>query len=115
MQYTFQQVFDEYTSQKAMFDSVAMSLVEDVLHGKNGYCMYFLILVSHFHFECWCTTPCLEKNGTNNVLGITLTKFNKFSQFLAQFMLTYRLTKNYKKKDHHYSCTTLNNNDVSLT
>jgi len=36
MQYTFQQVFDEYTSQKAMFDSVAMSLVEDVLHGKNG-------------------------------------------------------------------------------
>ena len=39
------------------------------------------------------TTPCPEKNGTNNVLGITLTKFNKFSQFLAQFMLTYQLTK----------------------
>jgi len=34
-----------------------------------------------------------KKNGTNNVLGITLTKFNKFSQFLAQFMLTYQLTK----------------------
>jgi len=26
------------------------------------------------------------KNGTNNILGITLTKFNKFSQLLAQFM-----------------------------
>ena len=36
MQYTFQQVFDEYTTQKAMFDTVAMSLVDDVLHGKNG-------------------------------------------------------------------------------
>ena len=34
-----------------------------------------------------------EKNGTNNILGITLTKFNKFSQLLAQFMLTCQLTK----------------------
>jgi len=34
-----------------------------------------------------------KKNGTNNILGITLTKFNKFSQFLAQFMLTCLLTK----------------------
>jgi len=42
---------------------------------------------------CTYSTPCPEKNGTNNVLGITLTKFNKFSQFLAQFMLTYQLTK----------------------
>jgi len=40
MQYTFQQVFDEYTSQKAVFDAVAMSLVEDVLHGKNGSIIY---------------------------------------------------------------------------
>ena len=47
-------------------------------------------------------TPCPEKNETNNVLGITLTKFNKFSQFLAQFMLTYQLTKKITKKDHHY-------------
>ena len=30
-------------------------------------------------------TPCPEKNETNNILGITLTKFNKFSQLLAQF------------------------------
>jgi len=36
------------------------------------------------------STPCPEKM---DVLGITLTKFNKFSQFLAQFMLTYQLTK----------------------
>ena len=35
-QYTFQQVFDEFTTQKAMFDTVAMSQVDDVLHGKNG-------------------------------------------------------------------------------
>jgi len=33
------------------------------------------------------------KKSTNNVLGITLTKFNKFPQFLAQFMLTCQLTK----------------------
>jgi len=38
-------------------------------------------------------TPCPEKNETNNILGITLTKFNKFSQLLAQFMLTCQLTK----------------------
>jgi len=38
-------------------------------------------------------TPCPGKNGTNNILGITLTKFNKFSQLLAQFMLTCQLTK----------------------
>ena len=36
MQYTFQQVFDEFTTQKAVFDAVAMSLVDDVLRGKNG-------------------------------------------------------------------------------
>jgi hypothetical protein len=36
VQYSFQRVFDEYTSQKAVFDTVAMPLVEDVLHGKNG-------------------------------------------------------------------------------
>jgi len=41
MQYTFQQVFDEYTTQKAMFDAIAMSLVEDVLRGKNGTIVYF--------------------------------------------------------------------------
>ena len=34
-----------------------------------------------------------EKNGTNNILGITLAKFNKFSQLLAQIMLTCQLTK----------------------
>ncbi|CAH1789923.1 unnamed protein product [Owenia fusiformis] len=35
-QYTFQYVFDKYTSQKAMFDHTALPLVEDVLKGKNG-------------------------------------------------------------------------------
>jgi len=35
------------------------------------------------------------KKRTSNILGITLTKFNKFSQFLAQFMLTCQLTNNY--------------------
>jgi len=51
-------------------------------------------------------TPCPEKNGTNNIFSITLTKFNKFSQFLAQFMLTCQLTKNYKKC-HHYLYNTM--------
>ncbi|ESO95063.1 hypothetical protein LOTGIDRAFT_117487, partial [Lottia gigantea] len=36
LQYTFQHVFDEYTSQKAIFDYVALPTVEDLLHGKNG-------------------------------------------------------------------------------
>ena len=55
--------------------------------------------------------PCPEKNGTNNILGITLTKFNKFSQFLAQFMLTCHLTKNITKSTIT-TCTTPRNNDV---
>ena len=42
------------------------------------------------------------KIGTNNILGITLTKFNKFSQFLAQFMLTCQLTKKIIQQYHHY-------------
>jgi len=55
-----------------------------------------------------------KKNGTNNILSITLTKFNKFSQFLAQFMLTCQLTKK-NIKSTITTCTTLRNNDVSLT
>jgi len=35
----------------------------------------------------------VRKKGTNDILGITSTKFNKFSQLLAQFMLTCQLTK----------------------
>ena len=55
-----------------------------------------------------------KKNGTNNVLDITLTKFNKFPQFLAQFMLTCQLTKKIIKSTVT-TCTTLRNNYVSLT
>jgi len=54
------------------------------------------------------------KNGTNNNLGITLTKFNKFSQLLAQFMLTCQLTKKITKSTVT-TCTTLCNNDVRCT
>ena len=35
-QYQFECVFDEEASQKAVFDRVALPLVEDVLFGKNG-------------------------------------------------------------------------------
>ncbi|XP_021341175.1 kinesin-like protein KIF23 isoform X4 [Mizuhopecten yessoensis] len=35
-QYTFQYVFDEYSSQKKIFDYVAMPLMEDLINGKNG-------------------------------------------------------------------------------
>ncbi|XP_061185396.1 kinesin-like protein KIF23 isoform X2 [Saccostrea echinata] len=35
-QFTFQYVFDEYTSQKAVFDYVACPLVDDLIKGKNG-------------------------------------------------------------------------------
>ena len=36
IQYKFQRVFDEYASQKAVFDYVALPLIEDLVHGKNG-------------------------------------------------------------------------------
>ncbi|XP_064645209.1 kinesin-like protein KIF23 isoform X2 [Lineus longissimus] len=35
-QYSYRFVFEETTSQKAIYDHVAMPLVEDLLHGKNG-------------------------------------------------------------------------------
>jgi kinesin family protein 23 len=35
-QYSFEFVFDENTSQKAVFEHIALPLVEDVLTGKNG-------------------------------------------------------------------------------
>ncbi|XP_033725616.1 kinesin-like protein KIF23 isoform X2 [Pecten maximus] len=35
-QYTFQYLFDEYSSQKKIFDYVAMPLMEDLINGKNG-------------------------------------------------------------------------------
>ncbi|GFO27268.1 kinesin-like protein [Plakobranchus ocellatus] len=35
-QYTFQHVFDETSSQKAVFDKTALPLVEDLVTGKNG-------------------------------------------------------------------------------
>ena len=54
------------------------------------------------------------KKGTNSILGITLTKFNTFSQFLAQFILTFKVTeKNYKSVI--ITCTTLRIDDVSST
>jgi len=36
VQYKFHHVFDEYTSQKAIFDQVALPLIGDLVHGKNG-------------------------------------------------------------------------------
>lgn len=36
LQYQFQYVFDEYTSQKAVYDYVAHPLIEDLIKGKNG-------------------------------------------------------------------------------
>ncbi|XP_059175032.1 kinesin-like protein KIF23 isoform X2 [Physella acuta] len=35
-QYTFQKVFDEYASQKAVFDQIALPLIADLVAGKNG-------------------------------------------------------------------------------
>ncbi|CAL1548953.1 unnamed protein product, partial [Lymnaea stagnalis] len=35
-QYTFQRVFDEFASQKAVFDHTALPLVRDLVAGKNG-------------------------------------------------------------------------------
>ncbi|BFZ09796.1 hypothetical protein BsWGS_12835 [Bradybaena similaris] len=35
-QFTFQHVFDEFASQKALFDYIALPLVEDLVAGKNG-------------------------------------------------------------------------------
>ena len=54
-----------------------------------------------------------EKNGTNSFLGTHLTKFNKFSQFLAQYTLIFKVTEKNVKMSmcHHY----LHNNDASVT
>lgn len=46
LQYTFQNVFDEETSQKSMFESIGLPLVDDLLHGKNG----------NIHSESLCNT-----------------------------------------------------------
>lgn len=35
-QHTFKKVYDEKTSQKILFDNVALPLVDDLVHGKNG-------------------------------------------------------------------------------
>ena len=35
-QHTFKKLYDEKTSQKVLFDSVALPLVDDLVHGKNG-------------------------------------------------------------------------------
>lgn len=43
-QFTFQHVFDEYASQKALFDYIALPLVEDLVAGKNGEDIFFLQL-----------------------------------------------------------------------
>jgi len=63
--------------------SVHLLLWVNLLLLDNFSCMFLTLPIS---------TPCPEKNGTNNILGITLTKFNKFPQLLAQFMLTFQLT-----------------------
>ena len=55
MQYKFQHVFDEYTSQKAIFDYSALPLVEDLLKGKNGGYHNF-----HSHFSL---LPCSGKGN----------------------------------------------------
>uniref|UniRef100_UPI00398E719D kinesin-like protein KIF23 isoform X2 n=1 Tax=Pristiophorus japonicus TaxID=55135 RepID=UPI00398E719D len=36
MQYSFKEVFGEFTTQKELFKVVAQPLVEDLIHGKNG-------------------------------------------------------------------------------
>ncbi|XP_060599455.1 kinesin-like protein KIF23 [Ruditapes philippinarum] len=36
IEYKFQHVFDEYTSQNAVFNHVAYPLIDDLVHGKNG-------------------------------------------------------------------------------
>lgn len=35
-------MFDEDTSQKALYDHVALPLVDDLLQGKNGMCMFYM-------------------------------------------------------------------------
>ena len=37
-QHTFKKVYDEKTTQKVLFDSVAYPVVDDLIHGKNGKC-----------------------------------------------------------------------------
>lgn len=48
-QHTFKKVYDEKTSQKVLFDNVALPLVDDLVHGKNGKPRILLRAV-HVHF-----------------------------------------------------------------
>ena len=41
-QHTFRTVFDGKTTQKQMFDEIALPLVEDVIQGKNGNCSMYM-------------------------------------------------------------------------
>lgn len=41
-QFKFCHVFDEYASQKAVFEYVSLPLVEDLVFGRNGKIFFFL-------------------------------------------------------------------------
>ena len=67
-QYQFECVFDEDASQKAVFDRVALPLVEDLLFGKNGLSrnISFISVISYIIFYVFC------HNATTMVLIVTL-------------------------------------------
>lgn len=50
-QHTFKKVYDEKTTQKQLFDNVAMPLVDDVVHGKNGK-SFFASDLQNNHLNC---------------------------------------------------------------
>ena len=74
-------MFDDQASQKAMFDRVALPLVEDILFGKNGKCTFIV---------CWCNVNayrlvlfyyycCFFDNIPTDVMISLYTMLNCFS------------------------------------
>ena len=50
--YKFKHVFDENTSQKQLFENIALSLVTDLINGKNGLFRFFLFNRFLLAFDC---------------------------------------------------------------
>ncbi|XP_074593708.1 kinesin-like protein KIF23 [Brevipalpus obovatus] len=83
--YTFKYVFDTETSQKVIFDKVALPLIKDLLNGKNGLLFTYGITSSGKTFTV---------TGNSQDCGIlprTLDViFNSISESLSKFKLVFK-------------------------
>ena len=50
--HTFKEVFDEDSNQKIIFDTTALPLVHDLIHGKNGLFLSFCVYRFYLTVSC---------------------------------------------------------------